>query len=472
MKIDKDQIAETFIAGKTKDGKNIVYVATHGGLHAFFCKDENGDISAIGAAPHKSIAKFLAEKKESGIKWNEELDKSEELGKMSRPQITFPFFPKTSTRPDQEVQPIETKRQKDLYGKRVANAQLKDLDQKQVFRLSGSATKHTKQSGLDAAAKTISNKFDRNTLGLNAPTPHGPKSAALVGKLRSKFEEGDDDYQQKLTEHAQKKKEIIKDYNLRYNDWYKKMYAASLGDNKEEHERLLREKPKKPRMPRKPSKEKKETTELTPEKQKERGRAVDSTIYHEGFHNIMSQLERHYGKEQAKKIHSGLLSNFSRDALVSVGSFITDVYGYNPKSPKFTEEILAHARDILVNPVKRKKYKEYAKENAEKNIKEIKQGHQKAYEWAKKIKPEDTNKSEEEQFEILRKFIFSNTKKAENKKSSDIYVVYNADLNEISFMKKSEIIEGLENKTLSPYALAKEINGTEDAICLLDLKKD
>lgn len=82
MKIDKDQIAETFIAGKTKDGKNIVYVATHGGLHAFFCKDEDGNVSSIGAAPHKAIARFLAEKKEPGIKWNEDFNKSEDLQKM------------------------------------------------------------------------------------------------------------------------------------------------------------------------------------------------------------------------------------------------------------------------------------------------------------------------------------------------------------------------------------------------------
>lgn len=82
MKIDKDQMAETFIAGKTSDGRNVVYVATHGGLHAFFCKDKEGNISAIGAAPHRAISRFLAEKKEPGIKWNEEFNKSENLQKM------------------------------------------------------------------------------------------------------------------------------------------------------------------------------------------------------------------------------------------------------------------------------------------------------------------------------------------------------------------------------------------------------
>lgn len=81
MKIDKDQIAETFIAGKTEDGRNVVYVATHGGLHAFFCKDKDGNVSAIGAAPHKAISRFLAEKKEPGIKWGEEFGKSEQLEK-------------------------------------------------------------------------------------------------------------------------------------------------------------------------------------------------------------------------------------------------------------------------------------------------------------------------------------------------------------------------------------------------------
>lgn len=82
MKIESGHIDKKEIAGKTKDGRHVVYVATHGGLHAFFVKSDSGEVVAIGAAPHKAIGKFLAEKKEPGIKWNEDfLSKSEELSK-------------------------------------------------------------------------------------------------------------------------------------------------------------------------------------------------------------------------------------------------------------------------------------------------------------------------------------------------------------------------------------------------------
>lgn len=80
MKISADQIDKKAIAGQTKDGKPIVYIATRGGLHAFFMKDEDGSISAIGAAPHRAIAKFLAGKK-ADIEWKEDFHKSEELEK-------------------------------------------------------------------------------------------------------------------------------------------------------------------------------------------------------------------------------------------------------------------------------------------------------------------------------------------------------------------------------------------------------
>lgn len=80
MKIAADQIEKKAIAGKTKDGNPIVYIATKGGLHAFFMKDEDGTISSIGAAPHRAIAKFLAGKK-ADIEWKEDFHKSEELEK-------------------------------------------------------------------------------------------------------------------------------------------------------------------------------------------------------------------------------------------------------------------------------------------------------------------------------------------------------------------------------------------------------
>lgn len=86
MKISADQIEHKAIAGKTKDGHPVVYIATKGGLHAFFTKDEDGSISSIGAAPHRAIAKFLAGKK-ADIEWKEDFHKSEDLEKSE--QVLF-----------------------------------------------------------------------------------------------------------------------------------------------------------------------------------------------------------------------------------------------------------------------------------------------------------------------------------------------------------------------------------------------
>ena len=81
MKIESGHIDKKEIAGTTKDGRSVVYIATHGGLHAFFVKSDSGEVTAIGAAPHKAIGKFLAEKKEPGIKWSEDFNKAESLSK-------------------------------------------------------------------------------------------------------------------------------------------------------------------------------------------------------------------------------------------------------------------------------------------------------------------------------------------------------------------------------------------------------
>ena len=78
MKISADQIEERKIAGTTKDGNPIVYVITKGGLHAFFSKSKDGEIETLAAAPHKAIAKWLAEKRSPDIEWKElDIEKAE-----------------------------------------------------------------------------------------------------------------------------------------------------------------------------------------------------------------------------------------------------------------------------------------------------------------------------------------------------------------------------------------------------------
>lgn len=353
-------------------------------------------ITAARSAKHEDIVKhpyvqkFLREAAKSKVA----MAKSE-LAKMSRPKITFPGFKKLNTRPDQEVQPIETTRQKEIYGHKVANAELASIKPGTKFRLSGSRTSHTKETGHAAYGKKVTGRFDRNTLGMEHPTSQGPKSAALVGQARSKFEEADDGYQAKLKEHHEKRNAVIEDYNKKAVAW--KVKANEILDRPHDPNynadwnAHVANRPAKPRLPRKPSKPKVETTKLTPEKQKARGQAVDSTIHHEGFHHTMEEMSNKYGPHTAGKVHEKLLSHYDQGTLGAVGDFINKKMGYKTKSPKFTEEILAHSRDILTNPKKRESFKAHVgnEEKFNEHIKNLKQGHQKAYAWAKTAKPED-----------------------------------------------------------------------------------
>jgi hypothetical protein len=86
MKLSADQIDTKAVAGKTSDGRPVVYVLTKGGLHAFFCKNKEGQLVSIGAAPHRAIARFLAGKKET-VDWNDDFAKSESLSKSEDDQF-------------------------------------------------------------------------------------------------------------------------------------------------------------------------------------------------------------------------------------------------------------------------------------------------------------------------------------------------------------------------------------------------
>ena len=341
---------------------------------------------------HPYVQKYMKLRGQSG-RDVASVKKSEELTKMSRPVVQLPHFTKVGTRNDQEVQPIETTRQKDMYGRKVANAELSNTKVTAKTRLSGSSTIISDKQGLNNAySKRISGKFDRNTLGLSADTGQGSKSAAITGALRSKFEDGDDDYKSKLAAHTEKRKAIISDHNTKRQEWRDKAYALSNKISEpgshEAYNAHLNLRPEAPKLPRRPSKPKVDTKKLSPEQQSRRGRAVDSTIHHEAFHHTMAQVEHHYGKDAAKKVHQGLLSQFHPDTLASVGGFIHQKLGYKMSSPKFTEEVLAHSRDILVNPKKRESYSAYAGDKAAEHIKNLKVGHQKAVDYAKNLKPE------------------------------------------------------------------------------------
>ena len=323
-------------------------------------------------------------------------DEKKNLEKMSRPRITFPGLPKVTTRPDQEVQPIETARQKELFG-RKAVADIKDqtapvynLGSKTGERLVSRKEERAKQ------AKKIAGKFNRQTVGLNVDTKHGPKSAAITGKLRSKYEEGDEDYATKMAEHKQKRAEAIKAHNQLVDEWNAKaqkirgkLQQASTPQDREaimyeyyEHRKTA----PKFKAPRAPSKKAKITTALSPEQAALRGKATSATIEHEGFHHIFDDIGHKYGPVAAANARKKILEQHNLEALAEVGAFISDRLGYDRKSSHFTEEVLAHSRDILVNPTKREAFKKFVgTEKADQHIKNLKQGHQKAYEAAKKL---------------------------------------------------------------------------------------
>lgn len=71
MKISADQVDIRQLAGESGDGHPVIYVSTKGGLHAFFTKGGDGNISTLSAAPHRAIASWMAEKKDPKLKWKE-----------------------------------------------------------------------------------------------------------------------------------------------------------------------------------------------------------------------------------------------------------------------------------------------------------------------------------------------------------------------------------------------------------------
>jgi hypothetical protein len=337
------------------------------------------------------------------------LDKASQIGdddlnKMSRPRIGFPNFPKLNTRPDQEVQPVETTRQKEIFGRKVVNAQghANTLPEGKKYRLAGSSKVHdSKASGVEALSGRVSGSFNRTALGLNSQTDQGPKAAALVGAERSKHEQSDD-HEEKLKAHYEKRNQMVRDYNKSYEEWRTKsreLFAKIPKDQNyspeerawEDHQKA---KPQQPKLPRAPSKKRVATTKLSPEMQVARGKGVNSTIEHEALHHTMDSMAQHYGKDAASQVTAGLLSHFDKDTLGAVGDYVSGV-GYKRSSPHFDEELLTHARDILVNPKKREAFKKFVGDKADQHIKNLKAGHQKAYEWAKNLKPSDLGKSEE-----------------------------------------------------------------------------
>lgn len=91
MDLTPNLVKTKTIAGYDQDGKPIVYVATHGGLHAFFGRTSATGYEALGSGPLREVAKFLAEKKRPGVKWTEDfLIKSDDPERV--PKLFLEFF--------------------------------------------------------------------------------------------------------------------------------------------------------------------------------------------------------------------------------------------------------------------------------------------------------------------------------------------------------------------------------------------
>lgn len=346
------------------------------------------------------------EDRDSSNSLDQDTDKTADMQKMSRPRITFPNFPEITNRPDQNVRTLENERQKKIYGRQVANAEFRDRDPnfKRPTRLAGGRKSITSKDQLiDEYGKRITGKFGRNVLGLSHNTPQGPKSAALAGKLRSKFEEGDEADQAKMDAHKAKVAEARQKYESDIKTWKEK--ADQLPRGSTEYWAHIGSRPKY-KAPRRPAKSLKDTKELSPEKMALRGKTVDSTIEHEGFHDLMAHIENKYGPVASGKVVRDLISQHHPEAIEAVDSFVRHAMGYKRNAPRYNEELITHARDILVNPTKRERFKKFLADSVhgralvsstnpdreavfKEMISHLKRGHQKAYERAKQIKLAD-----------------------------------------------------------------------------------
>ena len=323
------------------------------------------------------------------------LKKSENLAKMSRPMITLPKFKGTSTRPDQEVQQLETTSQLKLYGKKVANAHI-ETAKKKFPNVSPERLK----AASDKSAKAVQGRLTRRSLGLAAPTPRGPMSAAVSGKLRSKHEQDSPEHKAKLTAHDLKRSAIVREAN--HARWAHSAKArelwAAMQDNpesleaKQAYAKHYDNPPIRPVLPKAPAKRAVKTKDLPADQQIARNRAVESTTIHESLHHILAQVANKFGEHTAKAIRNKLVGAFDPHAITTLGDYISTRMSYKRSDPHFSEELLAHARDILVNPAKREAFRKFAGDKTDEIIKQFKVGHQKAYQLAQSLTPEDVAK--------------------------------------------------------------------------------
>lgn len=328
----------------------------------------------------------------------------------SRPRITFPRFKRITTRPDQEIHEVGSERQKKIFGRKVAAANIpdsKDVKRTRAIQKPDGSMEFqdlppgtiSRQEDRDSAAKRISRTLGSKVLGTVHHTKRGPMGAVLSGKMyqsdfyQPKSSGGGAEYEAKLKEHYDKRNQMVRDYNSAFSDWHKKGMELSRDPSKlaELHEHLAK-KPIKPKLPRKPSRPRVKggaEERLSREDMATRGRSVAATTEHEGLHYIIDKVRGEYGKRAAKTTLDKLVDAHDPEAISHLSRFLSQKMGYKHRDPSFKEELIAHARDILVNPRKRESFKAFVGEDADKVISALKTGHQKAYKVAQSLNPED-----------------------------------------------------------------------------------
>ncbi len=323
---------------------------------------------------------------------------SARLQKMSRPRISFPKLG-GDTRNDQNVQLIETPRQKEMFGRVASNQQIRDFEDKKGKKLDDKSRDFNNKK----ISSSVKRNFNGKAFGLNVPFENRTVSAAIAGKERSRFEDGDENYKRKVQENT----DVYNQQKLKYFDdmteWINQVGKTQPGSP--EWHSHIRNRPTMPKKPRQPTKAKRSTTSLSPEMVKLRGQTTESTVEHEALHHSLQQLSNKYGPHVRSELVNNMIKLHSPEAVRDMSDFIESV-GYSKKSPRFNEEVLTNSRDLLVNPKKREMFKKFLdlkhKNNAilgrpivnttdlmNSHLRDIKRGHQKAYEYSQNVTLDD-----------------------------------------------------------------------------------
>jgi 8-oxo-dGTP pyrophosphatase MutT (NUDIX family) len=330
------------------------------------------------------------------------LGKSEDLNKMSRPTLKFPKLEgKVPTRHDQEVQVLTNDRQKKLFGAKVGQAYYPDkkdvphhnYTQTQDGQLIAKPTEYktlSQQPTRARQAKATAGRFGRSVFGTSYDVSKESGkfktlNAAIGGKLRTKFEGIEDPtHDAKLKEHGEKSLQHIEKWRSDIDAWRKE--GQRLYDTGATVEQRIAHNDARPKYKklRKPSLRAKDTSKLTPEQQAVRGKATEQTIQHEAAHSLFREIEHKHGPQFLDRVQTHLLDSFPESTRAALKQSALKM-GYKSSGRHFKEELINHARDILVNPLKRETFKKLLGGIGDEHIKHLKRGWQEIINRAKSV---------------------------------------------------------------------------------------